>query len=216
MEAEVYVGILVENQEGNESVRHLRAKDWYVRSVSMDIAVELVRRFHYAHGGSNTATYLHGLFRKGAYLECDCRGIAWWLPPTGGAAKATYPENPAGVLALSRLVIVPEMPTNSASFLIGRSMRLIDRQRWPCLVTYADKWQGHNGHIYRAANWQYCGLTKPEPVFVRNGRMTSRKAGPKTRTRGEMEELGCECLGRYAKHKYVHIERRVQKEMESK
>lgn len=84
-------------------------------------------------------------------------------------------------------------------------MALIDRLRWPCLVTYADEWQGHTGTIYRATNWQYVGLTKPEATFVHNGRMVARKAGPKTRTRSEMEAMGAEMVGRFAKHKFVHI-----------
>lgn len=183
----------------------LRRSDWYVRDVSLEIATELVRRFHYARGGANTATYLHGLFHNGTYLEHECKGVAWWLPPTAGAAKATYPVNPAGVLCLSRLVLAPDVPTNGASYLIGASMRAIDRSRWPCLLTYADEWRGHTGQIYRATNWTYCGMTKPEPTFVRRGRLVSRKAGPHTRTRTEMAEWGAECTGSFAKHKFVQI-----------
>ena len=184
---------------------HLHKSDWYVRAVSLELAQRLVRMYHYAKGGANTGTYVHGLFRQGAYLESDCRGVAWWMPPTMGAAKATYPENPNGVLCLSRVVIVPDMPTNSASFLVGRSMQMIDRERWPCLVTYADEWRGHTGGIYRATNWTYCGFTQPEPVFVLAGRMISRKAGPKTRTRADMAELGAECVGSFRKHKFIHV-----------
>jgi hypothetical protein len=32
-------------------------------------------------------------------------------------------------------------------------MRLIDRTRWPVLLTYADSGQGHTGAIYLAAGW---------------------------------------------------------------
>ena len=81
--------------------------------------------------------------------------------------------------------------------------RMIDRKRWPCLVTYADEWQGTRT-IYRASNWDYCGLTAPEATFVKDGRMVARKAGPNTRTRAEMEELGAKMIGRFAKHKFVH------------
>lgn len=84
-------------------------------------------------------------------------------------------------------------------------MRLIDRLRWPCLVTYADEWQGHTGTIYRAANWQYVGRTTPEATFTLEGRMLSRKAGRRTRTREQMEELGAVEIGKFAKHKFVHI-----------
>jgi hypothetical protein len=184
----------------------LRRQDWEVRPVALDIAQRLVQRYHYAKGGSNTATYRHGLFPKGSFWDTECMGVAWWIPPTKSAALATYSENWQGVLSLTRLVIVPSAPKNAASFLIGASMKMIDRDRWPCLVTYADEWQGHTGAIYRATNWDYMGLTAPEPTFVLDGRMVARKAGPTTRTRAEMEALGAHLIGSYSKHKFVHIE----------
>jgi len=183
----------------------LRKSNWEVRTVSLARCQELVRQHHYAKGGANTATYRHGLFRNGDLFDCQCAGIAWWIPPTKSAALATYPENWQGVLCLSRLVIAPSVLKNARSFLLAASMRLIDRSRWPCLVTYADEWQGHVGTIYRATNWTYAGLTKPEAVYTLNGRMTARKAGPKTRTKAEMIELGCVLQGRFAKHKYIHV-----------
>ena len=179
----------------------LRKKDWTVQTVPLKVAQELVKKHHYSGGGSNTATYRHGLFRIG---EETCLGVAWWVPPTKTAAKATYPQNWRGVLCLTRLVIHPDVPTNGASFLLGQSMKLIDRDRWPCLVTYADEMRGHTGQIYKATNWQYCGMTAKEPCFVKDGRIVARKAGPKTRTHQEMFDMGCELVGRFAKHKFKH------------
>lgn len=183
----------------------LRAAEWEVGTVNFAVARDLVERFHYAGGGSNTATYRHGLFPKGAIFDRQCVGIAWWIPPTKSAALATFPANWQGVLSLHRLVIAPEVPKNAASFLIGQSMRLIDRKLWPCLVTYADTWQGHEGTIYKATNWHFVGMTKPERLYIINGRMVARKAGPRTFTHAEMLTKGAECLGAFAKRKFVHI-----------
>ena len=183
----------------------LKKEDWEVRTVDLSTARTLVEQYHYAKGGSNTATYRHGLFRKGDFLEADCVAVAWWIPPTKSAALATFPERWQGVLALSRLVVAPGVPKNACTFLLARSMALIDRQKWPCLVTYADEWQGHTGTIYRASNWQEVGKTTPEATFVLDGRMIARKAGPKTRTRQEMAELGAQMVGRFSKRKFVHI-----------
>lgn len=72
-------------------------------------------------------------------------------------------------------------------------------------ATYPQNWRGHTGGIYRATNWQYVGLTQPLPVWTRNGTMVARKAGPVTRTYGEMEETGAELVGSFPKHKFVHI-----------
>lgn len=183
----------------------LKKEDWTVRPVSPGIARRIIERFHYASGASNTYTYLHGLFKADAFFDEECAGVAWWIPPTKSAALATYPERWQGVLALSRLVIVPGVPSNACSFLISRSRKIIDRKKWPCLVTYADEWQEHTGSIYLADNWTFVGKTKPERGYSINGRMTARKAGPNTRTHTEMLALGALPLGKFAKLKFINV-----------
>lgn len=181
----------------------LRKSDWEVHPVGIVIARRLVEKYHYAAGASITAVYTHGLFRKGDIFEEQCVGVAWWIPPTKSAGKATHPADPHGVLCLSRLAIEPGIPTNAATFLLAGSRKLIDRSAWPCLVTYADKWRGHTGAIYKADNWEYVGETRPEPCYVINGQMRSRKAGPRTRSHSEMLALGAEFVGRFVKSKFV-------------
>ena len=183
----------------------LRKEDWVVRGVSLDIARGLVEKHHYAKGGSNTRTYLHGLYPKGSFWDAECVGVAWWIPPTKSSAMATYPTDWNGVLSLSRLVMVPGVPKNACTFLLSRSAKMIPRERWPCLVTYADEWRGHTGGIYRASGWKYLGLTNAEATYTVNGVMRSRKAGDRTKTHSEMMALGANFEGKHAKHKYVLI-----------
>lgn len=188
-----------------ENAGKLRKAEWEVRAVNIGTARRMVEANHYAAGASNTATYLHGLFRADEIFDEQCRGVAWWIPPTRTAAEATFPGRWQGVLCLSRLVILPDTPKNACTFLLSRSRRLIDPKLWPCLVTYADDYRGHTGAIYRADNWTYCGKTKPERTYLINGRMTARKAGGNTRTHAEMLALGAELVGSFAKHKFTKI-----------
>lgn len=177
--------------------------DYWVRPVTHAEALRLVSAHHYARGGSNTSVYTDGLFHKDRPLEL--LGVAWWLPPTLDCGRRWWPEDGQKVLNLSRLVLVPGMPKNAATFLLMTSVRLIRKRgdRWRCLITQADTWRGHTGHIYRVAGWEDCGLGKPEDVWTTNdGRMVSRKAGPKTRTREEMRQLGYVLQGRFAKHRF--------------
>lgn len=180
---------------------YIDKRKWFVKTVDLHTCQCLVAENHYAKGGSNTATYRHGLFRYG---EPTCYGVAWWIPPTKSAAKASF-SNWEKVLTLSRLVVVPEAPKNAASFLMAASRRMIDEDRWPCLVTYADELQGHTGAIYLADNWTFAGTTKPERRYEIDGRMVNRKAGPRTRTHEEMVELGAELVGASVKRKFVRI-----------
>jgi hypothetical protein len=183
----------------------LRKREWWIEPISLVTARHLVRRWHYAKGGSNTATYLHGLFRRGDFMDADCRGFAWWIPPTRTAAEATYPDNWRGVLSLTRLAIEPGVPTNACSYLLAHSRRKIDRTAWPCLVTYADTAEGHTGAIYLADNWEYMGLTQPERMYRNKGVMVARKAGGTTRTHAEMLEMGAQAYISQGKHKFRHL-----------
>lgn len=189
---------------------HIKASQWEVRPTSLSLVQKLVRLYHYAAGGSNTSVYCHGLFPRGAVWDDQCGGVAWWLPPTKSAAFNTYPEDCQGVLSLSRLVILPGVPKGAATYLLANSLKLIDRKRWPCLVTYADEYRDHQGGIYRLMGWEYLGKTEPQPVYVLGKRMVSRKAGPKTRTHQEMLDLGCVMVGKFAKHKYRSLTKRAR------
>lgn len=116
----------------------LRRQEYEVRPTALCVARDLVERYHYTHGGSNTGTYVHGLYRKGEPLLC--LGVVWWLPPIKQAAVACSREEWRTVLQLSRTVLVPEAPKNAASFLIGRSIRLIRRdRRYHYLLSFADE-----------------------------------------------------------------------------
>jgi hypothetical protein len=172
-----------------------------IRDVSLTVATALVAEHHYAKGGPNTGVFRHGLFEVGAE---EPLGVAWWLPPTKVAAQSVC-ENWRGVLSLTRLVVIPGMPTNAASFLLGASIRRVRRDgRWCHLVTYADEGQGHTGAIYRATNWHYAGTRPGDPVWVtEEGRQVARKSASKSRTAAEMEALGYRSLGRSRKHKFV-------------
>lgn len=183
------------------------ASDWELRTVELSDCAELVARCHYAGRGANTATFKHGLFLK---EDNHCYGIAWWIPPTRSCAEANFSGDWKKVLSLSRLAIEDEVPRNAESFLIGRSIRLIRQSgAWDCLLTWADSSQGHRGTIYRATNWEYLGTSKAEPSFTDAvGRLVSRKAGPVTRTREQMSELGYTRNAGSVKHRFRIIFKR--------
>ncbi len=177
----------------------LKASEYHVRHVPHKDAAAFIHEHHYARGCANTSVLATGLF-SGDYLV----GASLWMPPTRVCAESVAGENWRGVLALSRLAVAPSVPTNGASFLIGRSIRLLRRDpRWTHLVTYADESQGHTGAIYLATNWTPQGRTRPEARWLTaDGVQVSRKAG-RSRTRAEMEALGHRLDGRHSKIKFT-------------
>lgn len=184
----------------------LRKADWVVLDVPEHAAVvEFFERVHYAKGAPNTSTYRHGLYRTAlAPLRGELEGAALWIPPTKNAALSVDSDW-QGVLALSRFAIAEECPVNAASFLLGRSMQMIDRRRWPTLLTYADTSQGHTGMIYRATNWEYVGVVTAGDTWVNHaGVQRGRKRGGVTLSASQMRELGFERRAAAPKIKFVH------------
>ena len=184
-----------------------RKEDWYVADAPLSAAQEMVKQYHYARGGSNTAVYVHGLFTKSSNELC---GIVWWLPPTRVACESVNKDQWQRVLSLTRMVILPLVPRNACSFLLSRSVEIIRRDgRFVSLVTYADESQGHTGGVYRASNWQYVGRTGPYPRWIDcDGKQVSPKA-TKNRTKDQMLALGHVKVGSYFKHKFVlHLNRK--------
>lgn len=180
----------------------LRESDgWTVEPVDAWEARQLIRTLHYSRSVTNTATYAHGLRRA-----WQTYGAALWIPPTRRAAESVAGDEWEGVLCLSRLVVAPEVPTNGASFLLGRSMRLVDRRRWPILLTYADTRLGHSGAIYRATNWQELGPVKAGDLWIHRetGEQRGRKRGGQSLTFDEMTALGFVQAPAAPKIKFVH------------
>lgn len=180
----------------------LRKEWWFVANASLQEAQDMVARFHYSRGGSNTAVYVHGLYSADDFR---LHGVAWWLPPTRVAAESVNKAHWQKVLSLTRLVVLPNTPKNAASFLLSQSVKRIKADgRFKSLVTYADESQGHVGGVYRASNWIYAGRTGPYPRWVDPA--SGRQVAPKStvnRTKAEMQALGYVRQGAFHKHKFV-------------
>jgi len=175
---------------------------WEARPISIHQAKDFVSEFHYAQGGGNVAHACHGLFYKGD--SKTLHGISWWNPPPLGASKSVSEDHRA-VLSLSRFCLRPDRPDNSGSFLISKSIKLLD-SRWKTLLTYADTIKNHDGGLYRASNWSFNGLTRKNPVYwdPENDCMVSRKKGKYNFNKTQMIEMGYEYKGSHEKLRFLY------------
>tara|TARA_R110002020_G_scaffold193468_16_gene393884 strand:+ start:1377 stop:2015 length:639 start_codon:yes stop_codon:yes gene_type:complete len=192
---------------------NLLKNEWEVREISKDIARPFVEKWHYAHTSSAVAVSCYGLYYKGD--RETLHGISWWMPPPLFASKSVSQDH-RSVLALSRFCLVDDRPENSGSFLISKSIKLLDTKRWTTLLTYADTGMNHDGGLYRASNWNYNGLTGKNAIWWDNENqcMVSRYQNGKSYNTTQMREMGYELKGRFAKHKFVYPinRRRIQHE----
>jgi hypothetical protein len=77
-------------------------------------------------------------------------------------------------IELNRLCINDDAPRNTASFLVGNSLKMLSTPR--VIISYADLGQGHIGYVYQATNWIYTGLGSADIEFEKDGKTWHRKA----------------------------------------
>ena len=107
---------------------------------------------HYAKRWPSIS-YAYGLFDDDELIGCVTYGTPASATLRAGIAGI---ENAGKVLELNRLVLKYN-EKNQASFLVGYSLRKLPHNRY--IISFADIAQGHNGGVYRASNFMYCGLS---------------------------------------------------------
>ncbi|MHB8564717.1 MAG: Mom family adenine methylcarbamoylation protein, partial [Acidiferrobacteraceae bacterium] len=165
-----------------------------LRPCHLDVVRDLCARFHGYKSAGNASAYAFAVYEDGEAVA----GYAWQPPPTG-CARAVCPEVPGGVLALSRMVAVDR---GDRAFHVSRPLRrqmrtLIDRGRWPVLVTFSDEGQGHTGHVYKCSGWQPTHRG-PRPVFEDSkGRRASSYSNGKHGGRADVMRAGSTVMQRW-------------------
>lgn len=142
-----------------------------LRRCSLDVVRQLCSEHHGYRSCGKVSVYSFAVYEDG-------RAVAafHWQPPPPGLARSLAPKAPGGVLALSRMVALPrsERRLNHVSKPLRRQMRvLIDRGRWPVLVTFSDESMGHTGHVYMCSGWQKTVRTRRLAAVDEDGRRVS-------------------------------------------
>jgi hypothetical protein len=154
----------------------------------------LCERFHGYKSAGRVAVYCWKVVEDGETVAAYS-----WQPPPPGAAASVCPEAPAGVLALSRMVATPKEERrlkHVSKPLKVQMKRLIDRTRWPVLVTYSDEGQGHTGYVYQCSGWEKT-TRESVPVFENErGERSSRYSNGKTGGR-ELRRAGSTWIQRW-------------------
>jgi len=131
-----------------------------IEACGLSVVRGLCEKYHGYGSCGGTSTYNYCVTEDGNPVAAFS-----WLPPAFGSAKSVCPEHPAGVLALSRMVAVPKAERQLKHIskpLMIQMKKLIDRSRWPVLVTYSDEGQGHTGYVYQCSGWEMRGRRKSE------------------------------------------------------
>lgn len=170
-------------------------------------AYDLLLNVHYA-GRIPSISHAFGLFIGG-----ELEGVVTYgSPATSPVRKGLLGPDDAGkVLELNRLCLRSN-PRNAASRLVGQSLRQLEGPK--AILSFADPSQGHEGYIYQAANFLYCGLSAKRTDWqikglehLHNQSIVDMFKDRKDRAAAARERFGddFQLVGRPRKHRYVYF-----------
>lgn len=117
-------------------------------------AARLVVAHHYLHRRP-PISHAFGIHVGGKLMGC----VTYGTPASRHLQKSACPSSPDRVIELNRLWLDDELPRNSESWFVSRTLKMLPPR---IVVSYADPLFGHYGIIYRALNFHYAGWTDME------------------------------------------------------
>lgn len=137
--------------------------NWKVVKVEGVDVKEFVVANHYLGVMCRGAMYNFALFEGSRLIGAACFG-----EPVGAGVKRQWGD---GTIELKRFVLKPNLPKNSATWFLSRCLKQLNGLAEQC-ISYADPEQGHEGTIYKAANFDYLGTQSSRtPYVVYNGKV---------------------------------------------
>lgn len=180
-------------------------EDYEVRSISYQEAIDIVVERHYLHRKC-PVSHAFGLVRKS---DSEIVGvIIYGVPPSPTLLRGVCGDEEAkNVYELNRLWVDDSVPKNGESFLIGSTIKQLDRE---IIVSFADTSHGHLGVIYQACNFIYTGLSAkfkdPKVKGMENQHHTSYANGMTNQQ--VIDKFGADNVSfveRPRKHRYVYF-----------
>ncbi len=162
---------------------------------------------HYAHRWPSIS-YSYGLFDNGELIGI----VTYGTPPSAPLKKGIAgDENKLNVLELNRLCLKYNRK-NEASRLVAASLKQLPKGK--IIISFADISQGHNGCVYRAANFTYHGLSAKRTDWKVKGKehlhgqtIADEFRGVKNRAQAMRDKYGDDfyLAPRPRKHRYIFV-----------
>ena len=185
--------------------RTLIKQNYYIKEISYSLAMAIVLDKHYLHRKC-PCSHAYGLFEKKSdeLMGVVVYGVSCSSTLLKGICGAEEMHN---VYELTRLWVDDRVPRNGESFLIGNSIKRLDKE---IIVSFADTSQNHVGYVYQATNFFYCGLSskfKDPKVRGKENQHHGTYAHGLTATQ-LCEKFGAEnvyYVERSRKHRYIYF-----------
>jgi hypothetical protein len=154
-------------------------------------AAKAVVANHYLHRRP-PISHAFGLYEHGKLMGV----VTYGVPASRHLQMGACPSDPSLVIELNRLWLDDALPTNSESWFVSRTLKMLPPR---IVVSYADPVWGHVGIIYRALNFNYAGWTDMDRKTPRYDYLP---ANPQTHTRDAFRNGYVRKRRRVAKVKY--------------
>ena len=181
--------------------------DFCIQKISKKQAEEVLLKYHYLKDISKgfKSGYNYGLYKNNEFSPLNIGGLMGVciftglpVPEIAKGAFGLQRNEQQGLFELSRLCIHPDTQSgehNITSWFVSRAIRQLRKDtEVKAIISYADS-DFHNGTIYRACNFKYCGLTDPKKDFY--------FADGTKHSRGKIKGAEGEWKERSRKHRYV-------------
>ena len=176
-----------------------------IREIDFNTAMEVLIKNHYLH---RRAPYSHayGLFeiKTGKLVGVVNYGVTSSTTLLKGICGEAEMNN---IYELNRLWVDDSVPKNGESFLIGNTLKMLDKE---IIVSFADTSQGHVGYVYQASNFLYTGLSAKFYDYVVKGkehlhRSTYAYGLPVAELKKKYGEDNVYRVERSRKHRYIYF-----------
>jgi hypothetical protein len=121
---------------------------YIVKSIDSSVTYEWLLKKHYAKSIPNII-YAFGLFDENLIIQ----GVCCYGTPANNHNNNVEQFKQ---IELVRLVINDDMPKNTLSFFLAKTLKFLPSPL--SIISYADAGKNHHGYIYQATNWIYTGL----------------------------------------------------------
>lgn len=148
--------------------RNVRVKDFVVKPTTIQYVRDFVETWHYsANVNGLRISHVFGLFYQDHLIGAMIYG------PLGMAntwKKYVNAENE--IVELRRLCCIDHTPKNTESYFIGKTLRWLKKNTdYKMVISYADTFYNHEGIIYKASNFEHCGMTAKGKVIDYGGKI---------------------------------------------
>lgn len=145
-----------------------KVRDFSVELCERKEVVSFIEHWHYSKN-------VNGLTTDYCFKLLDAEGNMIGAMIFGKIAMANvwkkYSESEKDLTELKRLCCIDETPKNTESFFIGGALRWLKKNTdIKTVISYADTTYSHSGTIYKATNFNHCGMTAKGRVIMHEGK----------------------------------------------